>query len=39
MLDKPERVAEVLRETSRGYATEALTGLLLNTRRRLIRTV
>lgn len=37
MMDKPELVADLLREDARGYEVEHLLVLLLNTRRRLIR--
>ncbi len=37
MMDKPEQVADLLREDARGYEVEHFLVLLLNTRRRLIR--
>ena len=39
VLDQPDKVADFLREDVRPYRTEVLHVLLLNTRRRLIRTV
>jgi DNA repair protein RadC len=38
LLDTPERVADLLRETNRDYQVENFQVILLNTRRRLIRT-
>jgi DNA repair protein RadC len=37
LLDTPERVADLLRETARPYTVETFITVLLNTRRRLIR--
>jgi DNA repair protein RadC len=39
VLDQPDKVADYLREEVRAYTTETLIVLLLNTRRRLIRSV
>lgn len=39
VLDNPEAVANILRDETRSYRTEAFHVLLLNTRKRLIRTV